>query len=81
MPLAHAGICYHRPMTGTQLKALRARLDLSQVAFAARYHIDVQTVSRWEQGVRHPSGPALALLALINHEPELVAAILAKPAP
>ena len=63
-------------MTGTQLKALRAKLGLSQLAFAKAYHLDAQTVARWEQGVRHPSGAAATLLRLIDLEPELVAKIL-----
>ena len=68
-------------MTGTQLKALRARLNLSQLAFAQAYHLDVQTVARWEQGVRHPSGAAATLLKLIDSEPAIVAAILRQPHP
>ena len=54
------------------VKALRARLKLSQEAFALRYGLDVATLRNWEQGRRYPTGPARKLLSLIEKRPELV---------
>lgn len=69
-------------MTGPELQYFRKSvLGLSQPQFAARYHLVAHTIALWEQGHRAPTGPALVLLQLIRREPELVAAILAKPAP
>jgi len=38
-------------MTAPQLKKLRARLGLDQVALARRLGVHPMTVSRWERGV------------------------------
>lgn len=52
--------------------ALRARLALSQAAFARRFGLDVTAVQAWEQGRRHPDRTARVLLAVIAHEPAAV---------
>jgi len=44
---------------------IRAKLDISQSAFAA-----LSTVQEWEQGRRQPQGPAKALLRVAEHHPE-----------
>ena len=59
------------------VKALRARLGMSQEAFAGRYGLDVATVRNWEQGRTKPEGPAAALLQLIDRDPEKIAELLA----
>lgn len=58
--------------TPTQVRALRARLGLSQVAFARRFGFSVDTLQQYEQGRRVPSGPAASLLRVIDAEPEAV---------
>jgi putative transcriptional regulator len=63
---------------GKELKALRARLGLSQTQFSKAYHIPVQTLRGWEQGMREPRGSAALLLHLIKEEPELIAGLLSK---
>lgn len=62
------------------LLALRARLKLSQPAFAARYGIPVGTVRDWEQQRRQPDQAALSYLRVIFREPEVTARALAAPA-
>lgn len=47
-----------------QIKDLRQRLQLTQEQFAQLLGVSVQTVQRWEQGVRKPS--RLALQAINN---------------
>lgn len=52
------------------VKRIRAKTKLSQIKFAAVFHIPVGTLRGWEQGRRHPDGPAVALLHIIDKEPE-----------
>lgn len=59
------------------VKALRARIGISQEAFAGRYGLDVATVRNWEQGRTEPEGPAATLLQLIDRDPEEVVKLLA----
>lgn len=51
---------------------LREKLGLSQDRFAALFGLSARTVRNWEQGVRHPEGPARVLLQVIDREPEAV---------
>jgi putative transcriptional regulator len=50
---------------------------LTQLEFASRLGVPVETIRNWEQGKRMPRGPARALLAVIAHAPETVFAALA----
>lgn len=59
------------------VKALRARLGVSQEDFAGRYGLDVATVRNWEQGRTRPDGPAMALLQLIERDPDGVVRMMA----
>lgn len=51
-------------------RRVRRRVGLSQVAFANRIGVPVDTVRNWEQGKRAPQGPARALLRVIDRAPE-----------
>ena len=59
------------------VRDLRRRSRLTQMEFAARLGVPVETIRNWEQGKRAPRGPARALLAVIAHSPETVFAALA----
>ena len=61
------------------VKAIRARLGLSQVAFAARFGFTASAVKEWEQHRRRPEAAARVLLRVIEREPEAVER--AHPAP
>jgi putative transcriptional regulator len=63
--------------TAPTARDLRRRARLTQIEFAARLGVPVETIRNWEQGKRMPRGPARALLAVIAHAPELVFAALA----
>ncbi|MBT1516040.1 helix-turn-helix domain-containing protein [Bradyrhizobium sp. SRL28] len=65
--------------TGTlpAVRDLRRRACLTQIEFAARLGVPVETIRNWEQGKRAPRGPARALLAVIAHSPETVFEALA----
>jgi putative transcriptional regulator len=58
------------------VRDLRRRAHLTQLEFAARLGVPVETIRNWEQGKRMPRGPARALLAVIAHAPETVFAAL-----
>jgi len=51
-------------------RRVRRKIGLSQVAFAKRIGVPVDTVRNWEQGKRAPQGPARALLRIIDRAPE-----------
>jgi len=60
------------------VRDLRRRAHLTQLEFASRLGVPVETIRNWEQGKRMPRGPARALLAVIAHAPEMVFSALAK---
>ncbi len=52
-------------------KVIRAKLHLSQAAFAGLMGVSLRTVQDWEQGRREPSGPAKSLLRIAEQHPEI----------
>ncbi len=73
LPIVAAADAVAAPTT----RDLRRRARLTQIEFAARLGVPVETIRNWEQGKRMPRGPARALLAVIAHAPETVFAALA----
>jgi putative transcriptional regulator len=55
---------------------IRARTGLSQSAFARSIGVAKGTLLNWEQGRRHPTGPAQVLLAMIARRPSVVSELL-----
>lgn len=53
-------------------KEIRDKLALTQEKFAALMNISVHTLRNWEQGRRHPEGPARVLLNVVNNHPEVL---------
>lgn len=49
-----------------QIKQLRAKNKTSQAVFAAYLNTSVSTVQKWEQGEKHPNGPSLKLLNMVE---------------
>ena len=43
------------------VRDLRRRAQLTQIEFAARLGVPVETIRNWEQGKRAPRGPAVSL--------------------
>lgn len=64
-------------LTPAEVSAIRRRRGLSQVAFAARYGLNLRTLQDWEQGRAQPDGPARAYLLVIDREPRAVERALA----
>ena len=56
------------PITGTQIRAMRQRAQLSQAVFARYLNLTVGYVSQLERGAKQPSGAALALLNVIKRK-------------
>ena len=48
------------------IRALRDRLKLSQAVLASVLNTSLSTVRQWEIGEKHPSGPSLKLLHLLD---------------
>jgi putative transcriptional regulator len=53
-------------MTPKKIRALRAREKASQAVFAAYLNVTPSLVSKWERGEKHPQGPSLKLLSLVE---------------
>jgi putative transcriptional regulator len=51
------------------VRAIRQLTGLSQPKFAELLDIELSTLRNWEQGRRHPTGPARALLRAIRNSP------------
>lgn len=54
------------------VRAIRARLAMTQQEFAARFGFSVNTLRHWEQGSRQPEGPTRAYLLVIDRAPQAV---------
>jgi putative transcriptional regulator len=57
-------------VTPTEAALARARVGLSQSAFAALLGVSVRTYQDWEQGRRNPTGAAQTLLRVAVQHPE-----------
>ena len=53
------------------VRVIRERTSLSQSEFAQLIGVSVKTLQNWEQERRRPTGPAAALLSIIEHDPAL----------
>lgn len=51
------------------VKKIRESIGLSQTEFSSLIHVSIKTLQNWEQGRRHPHGPALALLRILRKDP------------
>lgn len=61
-----------RPLV-PDVRRLRAKLGLSQAAFAQRFGLRTRTVQEWEQGRAVPDQTARVLLRVIEQSPDAVA--------
>lgn len=58
--------------SGDDVAALRRFVGLTQEQFALAMGISVHTLRNWEQGRRHPEGPAIALLRIAARHPRII---------
>ncbi len=54
------------------VRALRAKLNMTQEEFAARFHLPLGTIRDWEQGAHRPDKAAQVLLTVIAKDPDAV---------
>jgi putative transcriptional regulator len=54
------------------VRAIRAKLGMTQQEFAASFGFSVNTLRHWEQGKRQPEGPTRAYLRVIERAPRVV---------
>lgn len=76
--LAEFGVAVSGPRQAPDIdvKAVRAKLGLTQEEFAARFALSVDTVQNWEQGRSQMDSPTRILLAVIARQPDLVDQVL-----
>ena len=53
-----------------EVRQIRERTGLSQTHFATMIGVSKRTLENWEQGRRHPTGPAKALLRIVESDPQ-----------
>ena len=53
-----------------EVKGIREKTGLSQARFAMLIGVSKRTLENWEQGRRHPTGPAKALLRILEVDTE-----------
>lgn len=58
------------------VRAIRESIQMSQADFAAAIHVSMRTLQNWEQRHRNPTGPAIALLRIVERAPELAVKVL-----
>jgi putative transcriptional regulator len=80
----HAGGKKLRGMRVTKVKvpdvkAIRRSLKMSQHRFSTAYRIPLPTLKNWEQGRRHPDGPAAAYLLAIKRRPKEILEAFIRP--
>ena len=59
-------------------RRVRSQTRLTQAEFASRIGVPIETVRNWEQGKRHPRGPARALLKLLDLAPDVAFSVLGR---
>jgi putative transcriptional regulator len=60
------------------VREIRAKFHKSQAEFARMIGVSLNTLQNWEQGRRHPVGPARALLLVAARAPKAVERALTK---
>ena len=55
-----------------EVREIRQQYALTQEDFARLFGISIRTLQKWEQGSRHPQGPAKILLGVIAKNPQAV---------
>jgi putative transcriptional regulator len=76
---ASDGFVVHVP-EAIDVKAIRAKLGLSQETFALRFGFSAAAVRDWEQGRRQPEQAARVLLMVIEEAPQTVERVLRRAA-
>jgi putative transcriptional regulator len=54
--------------TPEQIRTLRDRYRISQAVLASILNISLSTIQKWEIGEKHPGGPSLKLLSILDRK-------------
>lgn len=57
-----------RKLKASEIRAIRKKENVSQKIFALYLNVTPNSVSQWERGEKHPAGPALKLLTLVERK-------------
>lgn len=55
-----------REFSPDEIRDLREREEVSQTVFARYLNVTKDSVTQWESGLKHPAGPSLKLLSLVE---------------
>lgn len=66
-------------LSESRIRAIRERTELSQADFARLIGVSVKTLQNWEQARRKPTGPAAALLRIVEKSPRIAIEALNAP--
>lgn len=58
------------------VRDIRSKLGMTQVAFSQAFDIPLTTLRKWEQGIRKPERLARAFLKVLDKSPQTVIAAL-----
>lgn len=64
--------------TSPDVAELRKKLKLSQREFSALYHINIETLRKWEQHQRDPDSISRAYLKCIQNDPAFIRELVNK---
>lgn len=59
------------PPPAADVKAVREQTGLSQSEFSQLMQVSIKTLQNWEQRRRSPTGPAAALLKIVQTAPDV----------
>lgn len=54
--------------SAAQIRTLRTRYRISQAVLASILNISISTIQKWEIGEKHPGGPSLKLLHILDRK-------------
>ncbi len=66
--IADAALANTKPISGPEIRKIRARTKLSQAAFACYFNRTASYISRLERETSQPKGSALVLLNVIKRK-------------
>ena len=66
------------PVEDVDVAAVRRQTGLSQTEFCRRFGFSRGTLTKWEQGLRRPTGASRTLLKVIEYHPQTVLDVVAR---
>jgi putative transcriptional regulator len=57
-----------QPYSPEQIRTLRDRYRISQSVMASIFNTSLSTIQKWEIGEKHPGGPSLKLLSILDRK-------------